>query len=60
MISEQLKKRLKSFAWRLGMATLVFSLEYISVNVGMLDLPIWLTGVIALAAGEVSKYLNSK
>lgn len=59
-MNEQFTKRLKSFAWRFSMATAVFSVEWISANVGLLDLSPFYTGVIALVAGEVSKYLNTK
>jgi len=59
-MNEQLVKRLKSFFWRFGMAVLIFSLEWLSMNLGLLDLSPAVTGVIALVAGEVSKYLNTK
>ena len=54
------KKRLESFVWRLSMATLVFIFEWVAVNAGMTGLPLPITGIIALAAGEVSKYLNRR
>jgi hypothetical protein len=60
MEDSQLTKRVKSFAWRLGMATAVFAAEWISVNAGTSGLPTIATGILALAAGEVSKYLNNK
>lgn len=56
----QLNKRLQSFTWRLAMALLVFGLDWIAQNIGLLELDVAVTGVIALMAGEVSKYLNNK
>lgn len=56
----QLAKRIKSFLWRLLMATIVFAAEWIVANAGLLDLSPAFTGVIALMAGEVSKYFNQK
>lgn len=41
------------------MATLVFTLEWVSANIGILDLGTTVTGIVALMAGEVSKYLNT-
>lgn len=60
MEKTQLRKRVESFLWRLSMAVLVFSVEWISANIGMLDLSPAVTGVLALMAGELSKYLNTK
>ena len=59
-MESQLMKRVKSFSWRLGMATVAFSVEWMMANLGILDLSPMLTGVLALALGEVSKYLNTK
>lgn len=59
-MESQLMKRVKSFSWRLGMATIAFSVEWMMANLGILDLSPMITGVLALALGEVSKYLNTK
>jgi hypothetical protein len=59
-MKSQLQKRTESFIWRFSMAVLVFSLEWVAANAGILDLSPAVTGVIALMAGEVSKYLNSQ
>lgn len=59
-MESQLMKRVKSFSWRLGMAVLAFSVEWMMTNLGILDLSPMITGVLALALGEVSKYLNTK
>lgn len=56
----ELRKRLESFAWRLSMATLVFVSEWVAANAGLLDLSPAMTGILALVAGEISKYLNRK
>lgn len=59
-MESQLTKRIKSFTWRLGMAVIAFSVEWMMANIGILDLSPMLTGILALALGEVSKYLNTK
>ena len=59
-MESQFLKRLKSFVWRLGMVTVVFALEWVSGNVGLLELSPQVTMVLGLIAGEVSKYLNTK
>ena len=59
-MESQLMKRVKSFGWRLGMAIVAFSVEWMMANLGILDLSPMITGVLALALGEVSKYLNTK
>lgn len=58
-MNEQLLKRIKSFLWRLGVATATFVLAWVSENIGLLELHPALTGIIALALSEVTKYLNS-
>lgn len=42
------------------MATLVFVTEWVASNVGLLDLSPGVTGILALVAGEISKYLNRR
>lgn len=59
-MKSELRKRVESFAWRLSMATLVFALEWVASNAGLLDLSPAITGMLALMAGEISKYLNRK
>lgn len=59
-MDSQFVKRLKSFTWRLGMVTLVFGLEWVSSNIGLLELQVQVTMVLGLIAGEISKYLNTK
>lgn len=56
----QLQKRVESFLWRLFMATLVFATAFVAENVSALELSPTVTGILALMAGELSKYLNSK
>ena len=60
MEKTQLRKRIESFVWRFSMAVAVFSVEWIAANAGLLDLPPAVTGTLALMAGEVSKYLNTR
>ena len=52
--------RFKSFGWRLASAIVVFGLSWIIDNIGLLELPIWLQGIITLALGEITKWWNSK
>lgn len=56
----QLRKRVESFLWRLAMATLVFATAFVAENVSALELSPAVTGILALMAGELSKYINSK
>lgn len=58
MQKSQLQKRTESFLWRLAMATLVFVVTFVGENAGLLELSTTATGIIALLAGEISKYLN--
>ena len=53
-------KRVKSFAWRLGMAIVAFTFAWVSENIGLLELSPAMTGILALVLGEVSKALNTK
>lgn len=59
-MESQLLKRVKSFTWRLAMVTLIFVFEWVSSNVGLLELDPQVTVVLGLIAGEISKYLNTK
>lgn len=59
-MESQFVKRFKSFVWRLSMVTGVFALEWVSGNIGLLELNPQVTMVLGLIAGEVSKYLNTK
>jgi hypothetical protein len=42
------------------MVSLVFALEWVSGNIGLLELSPQITLVLGLMAGELSKYLNTK
>lgn len=53
-----LQKRLKSFLWRLSMATLAFIVSWVLSNLELLELDTTVTVVLGLILGEVSKYLN--
>lgn len=54
----QLVKRLKSFLWRASMMGLAFTLEWMTSNVGLLELSPMATTIMGLMLGEVSKYIN--
>jgi len=55
----ELKKRLKSFAWRTGCVALVAGLNYASENLVSLGLPVWAIGLVGLGLGEATKWLNN-
>ena len=59
-MSEIFVSRLKSFAWRAGIALGTFTLAWLSENIGLLELPLWIQGFIALGLSEVSKWWNNK
>lgn len=60
MEDTQLVKRLKSFAWRVGMVTLAGALAGIAQYLDILALSPFMTTIIGLALGEVSKYVNTQ
>ena len=58
-LKEQLIKRLKSFAWRLGAYTTVSGLAVIIDLLGLFQVdPIVIT-IVSLVAGEITKYINT-
>ena len=59
-MEHQLVKRLKSFAWRLGSVIAIAGLNFVIENIAGLGLPVWSIGIIGLALGEITKYLNRK
>lgn len=56
---QQLAKRVKSLLWRAGAVAAMACLGYVLDNVGMLELPMWITTALGLVLGEVTKYLNA-
>jgi len=59
-MSEELKKRLLSFIWRLGAIMVVAGLSFILENISEIGLPVWIVGVVGLAVGELTKWINNK
>ena len=59
-MNEDLKKRLLSFAWRLGAYVIVSALAFISDNLLSLGVSPAVVAVIALIIGEVTKHLNKQ
>jgi hypothetical protein len=57
---DQLKKRLKSFAWRLGAFAVLGVLGVITDSINDLGLPEIAVAILALILGEVTKYANNK
>jgi len=58
-MNEQLKNRLKSFAWRAGMMLIAISLQFAIENASDLNISPLVTVLLGLALGEVSKFLNT-
>lgn len=56
---EQLVKRLKSLAWRIGMMVAAVAVDFLLQNLGLFGLPTIVTVSLGLVLGEVSKYLNT-
>ena len=59
-MNEQLKKRILSFAWRLCSYMGVAGLAFIAENIGVFELPEYITVIVALICGEITKQLNSR
>ena len=55
-----LKKRLMSLVWRLGGMSGAVVLEFITSNIGLIDLPGWMVIFIGLVISEITKWLNTK
>ena len=59
-MNEQLKNRLKSLAWRVGMMTVAVCIQFAIENAAELNISPLVTVLLGLVLGEVSKYLNAK
>lgn len=59
-MSEELKKRLLSFAWRLGAYIVVTALAFTVDSLSGLGAPASVVAVVALIVGEITKWLNKK
>lgn len=57
-LKEKIIKRVKSFAWRLGCAMAIAGLNFVSEQLTTVSLPSWAVGVIGLAIGEATKWVN--
>lgn len=57
---EQFIKRLKSFIWRFGVALITFGLAWLADNIGLLELPLWVTMGISYGINEVTKWWNNR
>jgi len=51
-------KRFQSFLWRFGGALVTFGLAWIAENIGLLELPIYVQGILSLMVGELTKWFN--
>lgn len=54
-----LLKRLKSFLWRAGVLFALAGVNFTMENLGLLNLPTWVVGLIGLLAGEGTKWLKN-
>ena len=59
-LKDKLIKRAKSFAWRAGVMALLVAIDFLLTEAGVLKIPDIVTVLLALASGELTKYLNSK
>ena len=57
-MNEELKKRIKSFSWRLGGMCVASVLAFIIDNATLFEIPTYMVILLGLLAGEISKYLN--
>jgi len=55
---EELKNRLKSFAWRLGSFVVVSVIAFLLENEGLLNIPSWGVIILSLLSAEITKFLN--
>lgn len=53
-----LKNRALGFLWAGGGMLATFGLEFVTTNIGLLDLPVWAVGVIGLLVAQLTKYIN--
>ena len=54
-MSEELKKRIRTFCWNVGYVALVAALNAATTNLGILELPEWGTLLVGLALSQLSK-----
>ncbi len=57
-MNEVLKKRLKSFSWRLGGMVAVAVLAFVIDNATLLEIPSYVVVVLGLILNEWTKYQN--
>lgn len=55
---DRIVKRLKSFLWRAGCVAAIAGASWASENLGLLELPVWLQGLVGLGLAEITKWLN--
>jgi len=58
-MNTQLKKRLLSFSWRVGMMVLAVVTSYVMSNLSIFNLNPEMTVLLGLILGEVSKAVNN-
>lgn len=56
-MNEQILNRFRSFGWRLLVVTVTFVLGWITENIGLLELPLWVqAGLGTLILPEITKW----
>lgn len=58
-VKEQLIKRLKSFAWRLGSYVVVSALAVVVDMLGVMQVDPVVVTIVTLVCGEITKYVNT-
>jgi hypothetical protein len=59
-MSYELKARLQSFGWRLGMMILAVLIDFMLENLELMEFSGSTTVILGLVLGEVSKHLNNQ
>lgn len=58
-MSEELKKRLKSLAWRAGMMAVAVLIDGLISNLGLFEIEPQYTVILGLILGEISKAVKN-
>ena len=59
-MNQELKKRLKSFGWRLGGMVAAAVVAFLAANLELFELPPEVTVIVGLVLGEITKSLNNR
>ena len=56
-LNEEVKKRIKTFCWNVGLIVLVALLNAVSAQLNVLELPEWAVALTGLALAQVTKFI---